>query len=458
MQRGVDMTTTIYDAERRDISIAVGGDAMITRRMRAFQEPRFLKLVDILRGADVSLVNLEMLFHDYESSWQWSSATYTRSDPRNLEELKWMGIDAVTTANNHSFDFSEGGFLTTLDHCREVDLPQAGGGHDIDEARSPAYVDSPRGRVAVMSATSTFSEQSRAGPGRPDFRGRPGVNALRHDLVHHVERDVFDALAKANRELGYQEHHEAQEAFGFRGHEEVEDASSELKFLEQKFMLGEDFGISTSPNKDDLTGIANWIRGAQKQSDWVIYGAHCHESGTAGDYHGGSRVSPPEFLRDFARWTIDQGAALFAGHGPHFLRGIEIYKNRPIFYSLGNFIFQNESVLWLPDEAYRRFNLGYDQTPGDYLDTRSGGGSRAFAGDPVFWESVVAVCNYAAGNLKEIVLHPIDMGHGRPISQRGRPILSEGPMAQRTLKWLQEVSRPFGTEITIEGDKGVIRL
>ena len=81
MQRGGDMTTTIYDAERRDISIAVGGDAMITRRMRAFQEPRFLKLVEILRGADVSLVNLEMLFHDYESSWQWSSATYTRSDP-----------------------------------------------------------------------------------------------------------------------------------------------------------------------------------------------------------------------------------------------------------------------------------------------------------------------------------------------------------------------------------------
>ena len=49
------MTTTIYDAERRDISIAVGGDAMITRRMRAFQEPRFLRLVDILRAADVSL-------------------------------------------------------------------------------------------------------------------------------------------------------------------------------------------------------------------------------------------------------------------------------------------------------------------------------------------------------------------------------------------------------------------
>ena len=70
---------------------------------------------------------------------------HSRSDPKNLDELKWMGIDAVTTANNHSFDFSEGGFLTTLDHCRQIDLPTAGGGYDIDQARSPAYVDSPRG-------------------------------------------------------------------------------------------------------------------------------------------------------------------------------------------------------------------------------------------------------------------------------------------------------------------------
>ena len=155
--------TTIYDAERRDISIAVGGDAMITRRMRAFQEPRFLKLVDILRGADVSLVNLEMLFHDFESSWQWSSATYTRSDPHNLDELKWMGINAVTAANNHSFDYSEGGFLTTLEHCREIDLPYAGGGRDLDEARSPAYVDSARG---PRGSDGGHQHVQRAVPGR----------------------------------------------------------------------------------------------------------------------------------------------------------------------------------------------------------------------------------------------------------------------------------------------------
>jgi hypothetical protein len=50
------------------------------------------------------------------------------------------------------------------------------------------------------------------------------------------------------------------------------------------------------------------------------------------------------------------------------------------------------------------------------------------------------------------------MGHGRPIPQRGRPVMAEGEIAQQTLTWLQEVSKPYGTEITIEGDTGYIRL
>ncbi len=74
----------LYDAERGDMTIAVVGDAMISRRMRAFRELQFLKLVEIVRNADVSIANLEFLFHDYESAWQWTRGTYTRSDPKNL--------------------------------------------------------------------------------------------------------------------------------------------------------------------------------------------------------------------------------------------------------------------------------------------------------------------------------------------------------------------------------------
>ncbi|MEE9261635.1 MAG: CapA family protein [Dehalococcoidia bacterium] len=448
----------IYDSAQGNITIAVAGDSMITRPMSMFNEERFLKLVDLLRSADASVVNLEMLFHDYEMSWEnKETVSFQVSDPANLKELKWMGFKVVTTANNHSYDYSEAGFLTTLRHCKETGLLQAGGGRHLDEARAPAYLDTAGGRVAVMSATTTFSSDSRAGLGRPEFPGKPGVNALRHDSVHQVTRHVFDALREANRELGYQEREEVARRF-HPTTAEVYDHETELRFLGGKFRLAEEYGVLTSCNKDDLTEIGNWIRGAKKASDWPIYGVHCHESGDSGEYHGGSRLSPPNFLQEFAHFTIDQGCSLFFAHGPHFLRGIEIYKNRPIFYSLGNFIFQNETVQWVPEPVYRGLKLGYEHNPGDWGQARSGGGKFGFAADPVFYRSAVALCRYANGDLKEIQLHPIDLGFQQPMSQRGRPVMAEGPVAQEVLKWLQDVSKPYGTEISIEGDIGVIRL
>lgn len=449
----------MYEAESGNISIAVTGDAMISRRMRPFREPDFLGLVDLLRSADVTLANLEFLFHHFEDTWQWDAGgTYTRGDPRNLAELKWMGIDAVLTANNHSFDFSEGGYLTTLRHLDEIDLPHAGGGRDIDHARAPGYVDTAAGRVAFMSASSTFSPISRAGPGRRDFPGRPGINALRHVKEHLVTQDVFEALHKASRELGYEAFEIARQQFGLQGLPPREDPAKVVEFLENKFTLADRMQLNTSVHKEDLLGIGNWIRGAQKQADWLVYGIHCHENSPHGERHGPSTVAPPDFLIEFAHFAIDSGCHMVAGHGPHFLRGIEIYDGKPIFYSLGNFIFQNETVSWVPPEGYRRFNLDADATPGDFFVERSLADQRGFPSDPFFWQSVLPVCTYEAKKLRQIALYPLDLGYGRPIPMRGRPMLARGETAASILRWLQECSAPFGTEITIEDEVGYIRL
>jgi poly-gamma-glutamate synthesis protein (capsule biosynthesis protein) len=148
---------------------------------------------------------------------------------------------------------------------------------------------------------------------------------------------------------------------------------------------------------------------------------------------------------------------MVAGHGPHFLRGIEIYNGKPIFYSLGNFIFQNETVQRVPPPGYSYYHLGDDSTPGDWGLSRSGGGEFGFAADPVFYRSAVPVVEFEGGRLREIRLYPIDLGFKQPMSQRGRPVLAEGQVAQEILQWLQDVSKPFGTEIAIEGEVGVIR-
>lgn len=415
-----------YEAELGNISIAVVGDLMMNRRISGFREPAFLAMVDVLRSSDLVVGNLETQIHDFEMSWAQKpdSISWQVGAPECLDDLKWMGFGAVTTASNHSFDYNEAGFLATMENVKAHGLACAGGGSTLDGAHTPALLDLAPGRVALMGATTTFSDQSQAGLARPDFPGKPGINALRHDRIHVVPQRIFDSLREAKRGLGYAEYEQAHHVFHpHRAHHYDEDV--EVRVFGQRFRLGEDYDTQTNCSSEDLEGIEKWIRGAGKQADWRIYGVHCHESGNSGPIHEASRETPPEFLIEFGHWAIDHGCDLVATHGPHILRGIEIYRGKPIFYSLGNFIFNNDTVQAQPDPAYRRQGLGFEHTPGDWGATRSGDGAYGFPVDSAYFRSVIAVCKYADYNLTEVELHPLDLGFGRRMSQRGRPMLAD---------------------------------
>ncbi|MFQ6053409.1 MAG: CapA family protein, partial [Candidatus Bathyarchaeia archaeon] len=103
-----------------------------------------LEMVDLIRSADVAFTNLEMLLHDYEGyPAAECGGTYTRADPSMIEELKWMGYDIVSTANNHSLDYMYGGLFKTIEHLDAAGVPHAGTGRDLAEARQPAYQETP---------------------------------------------------------------------------------------------------------------------------------------------------------------------------------------------------------------------------------------------------------------------------------------------------------------------------
>jgi len=90
-----------------------------------------------------------------------------------------------------------------------------------------------------------------------------------------------------------------------------------------------DFGkAGTNPRRNNR--VAEDIRALRGQVDWIIV-----------NYHWGVELAdyPGDWQIDLARFTIDQGADLVVGHRPHVLQGAEVYKGRPIVYSLGNFIF-----------------------------------------------------------------------------------------------------------------------
>ena len=438
----------LYEAEPGDLTLVASGDTMITRRLSVFREDRFMALADLFRQANVGFTNLEMLMHEYEHPPGVAGGTFTASDPRNLEELKWAGINLVSCANNHSYDYGENGVLTHLGHLRSSGIAHAGTGRNLSEARAPGYLDTPRGRIAIISAASTFPEAGRALDQRPDAKGRPGLNPLRFSTTYTVDRTAFDEVRRVSAELGLEAKKAAERRFRHQG-AVPEDTDTEFHFMGNKFVLGEEFKVNTSPNPQDMEGNLRWIREARRMADWVLVSFHCHESGA-------TRDEPPEFLTTFARACLDEGADAFIGHGPHVTRGIEVHQGRPIFYSLGNLIFQNETVRWQPSYNYDLVKLDHSATPADFYEARSDKETRGFPADPVYWESVVARCEYRGGRLYEITLHPIDLGYGRPRSQRGRPMLADAELGTKILERMQHLSKPFGTAVRIEDGKGVV--
>jgi poly-gamma-glutamate synthesis protein (capsule biosynthesis protein) len=74
------------------------------------------------------------------------------------------------------------------------------------------------------------------------------------------------------------------------------------------------------------------------------------------------------------------------------------------------------------------------------------------------WESVVAEVRFEAGEMAELVLHPITLGHGLERPQRGRPLLATGELAEKIIGDLQRFSEPYGTEIEMRDGVGVVRL
>jgi hypothetical protein len=95
----------LYESEEGNISIATAGDAMVSHPLSIYREERFLRLAEVLRGADASVCNLEMPIHSLDLPHLLAEGSYAASHPDTARELKWMGFNMVATASNHVFDF-----------------------------------------------------------------------------------------------------------------------------------------------------------------------------------------------------------------------------------------------------------------------------------------------------------------------------------------------------------------
>ncbi len=455
---------SVYGTEGEALSLALAGDAIVTRRVSTCEDEDFRAVVEGLRGADAAIGNLEVLLCEYDDGYPAaeSGGTYMRAPPWVADELEWMGFDAFAAATNHTGDYGIGGVEATMEHLEAREIPYAGLGRTLATAREPAYVETPAGRVAIVSVCSTITPGTVAGAQRPDLRGRPGLAPLRFDTVYEVEPDHLAAIEAASEALGLEGLKTRAERLGFPvpGEDEDEDgftlinaAGTDVRFAAVE--PDEEPGVRMTADEDDVAAATARIDEASRQADWVLASLHGHE-GAAGGLN--DRVVPA-FHEAFAHACVDAGADVFLGHGSHLLRGIELYDGAPIFYSLGDFAMQNETVTRLPAEIYDRYDLGDGADPADLFDERvtDEAGERAgFLADSGFWESVLPVCEFADGSLDRIELRPLELGFEAPRAQRGRPRVASGETATRILEELADLSAPYGTELAIEDGRATI--
>jgi poly-gamma-glutamate synthesis protein (capsule biosynthesis protein) len=451
-----------YDSEQGNFTLALTGDCMLTRRLSVFDEKEFQSLREILRRADAAFTNLEGTVHTWDEGTPGiTQGTFMTTDPKLLDDLKWIGINMVSCANNHAFDYGEGGVLANLRHLDQARLVHAGTGKNLAEARAPGYLDTPNGRVALIATTATFRPWNQAGEQRPDLKGRPGINPLGFQTTYHVDAAAFEQLQRISRELGFEMGKERARKHFYSDKEIPNENEAELVLLGNRYVRDKEFSLSTQANTRDFEDNLKWIREARRQADWLVVSVHCHEFGGASLLTAKTRAELEEtadFVTDFARRAIDSGADVFVGHGSHFPMGIEIYQGRPIVYSVGNFIFQNETVGFFPADAYERFDLDLKATPSDFLDARTSGGKKGHPSDPAYWENMVTLCRFEKKKLKEINIFPIDQGFGRPRPQRGRPLLARGEVANRVIERVTRLSLRYGTKISNRHGLGVIEI
>jgi poly-gamma-glutamate capsule biosynthesis protein CapA/YwtB (metallophosphatase superfamily) len=429
------------------------GDCIIARRVSMIDDRDFTELVGLVRGADAAFANLEITTP--KKPWTPFSefgGMHLAAEPWVLDELKWLGFNLFGFANNHAVDYTFGGLLDTVAELRARDMVFAGAGRNLGEARSAGYLETAAGRFGVIGCASTFMKSAQAAEARTDMAGRPGISPLRHDTEFVVTQAQLDELTALDEALGTADVVRRHKAFGVT----PDPHPDAYTFLGQAFKAGECAAVHTKCNARDLDAIAKWIGDARRQSDFVVVGMHCHE----GETTDSNSPTPAEFVVEATHRFIDAGADVFVGHGPHMLRGIEMYRGKPIFYSLGNFMFMIESIARYPSEMYEQQKMGPDALPADVHDAWSkdaDGNPIGFHTDRRFWQSVLPICHYDEGRLVSIDLHPIELALDRPRRERGVPRMASAAEGREILAGLAALSSPFGTSMEVsEADGRVI--
>jgi poly-gamma-glutamate capsule biosynthesis protein CapA/YwtB (metallophosphatase superfamily) len=428
-------------------TVAAVGDIIIRRPLGQMDDAGFQALIKVMRAADMTYANMEGPItnnsNDHGPPAAGADANSPRVDGRIriVEDLKLMGIRIMTTANNHTMDAgSEGMFMTNrlLDDAR---ITHAGSGKDLTEAREAHVGISPKGRIGVVGMYS-IDPSSYPPPSRySDARDKaPGLNPL-HVTPYYVITAEQMASLRQIRDAAYAHRSEVTVPVP---PVPANESPNELLLFGTRYKVGEKVGSLTyTIDQKDLSGVLQSIRDGKQNSDFMIVAIHCHQNSFSYQAYSHDN-STPDFLIELAHKAIDNGADVFVGHGVHTLRGVEIYKGKPIFYGVSNFVYDEDPAVFAIDPSR----------------PLASGGLPLQSHLPDDKEALLTTSRYEGGKLAEVRLYPCDLGIDgtRTALKAGVPMTPSPEQAQRILKLVQNLSRPFGTTISIEDNVGVVHV
>jgi poly-gamma-glutamate capsule biosynthesis protein CapA/YwtB (metallophosphatase superfamily) len=374
------------------MSITLAGQSMIRSDIRMTAPSAVPTIRSLLKG-DVIFTNVEAAVAEKGETVHEGRGFLT--PPEALDALQTFGFNLVSLSGNHAFDLKAVGIANTIREANSRHLVHAGTGNTAAEAAAPSYLHTPKGTVALVASASGLIV-----PGAGATADRPGVNELR-----------IEAGGKQN------------------------EASDDLPGAPEN-----------TPSREDAQRILESIRDARRNADLVIVYQHNHVFGNhsfATIFTEGlpERLAPNEWLKKWTHAEVDAGADIVVMHGAPLLHGVEIYHGRPIFYDLGNFIYNVPPTL-------------------TYID------------EPINWESAVAYVEFQGHSLRSITFRPIalnNVGEGQPdihseytnnqfLDTRGLPAPATGAKAGYILQRLAEASKPFGTMVEVRGETATVKL
>ena len=143
-----------------------------------------------MRDVDIMMINNEFPYTDRGTPTEGKTYTF-RADTSTVSYLDDMGVDIVSIANNHAYDFGEVGFLDTLDTLSGASIPYVGGGRNLEEAASPVYFISGDIKIAFVAATQIERLDN------PDTKGA-GENSPGVFRCWNPEK-LYEAVAQAKQ-------------------------------------------------------------------------------------------------------------------------------------------------------------------------------------------------------------------------------------------------------------------